>query len=237
MKPSRDVDDFAMHVRLLLVGFVFETIAIPVAVEPDLFASSSPDDLFALDNSLSSEGTDIAWADDQLIAGASPDLQWDSQDSDPLLGSTEPSLFDEELASSDPCDGLESSLDFDPLTARDLADSFPGLNELTEPVKDFLNDFQKTPQCSGSSPKAPPEKKIPTSQVPEDSSPDLFIITGLEPGQCPRGYPIPLYCDGFWVGLNVEDCTPCKFQPPLILFFRPSNPAFAASASASYTRL
>lgn len=210
-----------MQVGLLLIAFGLKTIAIPVPLD-DLFASisSSSDDLFSPDNSLLSGSLGTG---DQLIAATSPDLQWDSQDSDLLLASTEPSLFDEQLASSGTCDEFQSSLDsyddLDPLIARDVADLFPGLNELTAP----LNELKKAPACSiPNNPKKPsrPKQQVDPNTPPDNIAPDLFIMVGLEEGQCPTTHPVPLYCEGPWFNFNyVRGCTPCKFQPPLILFF------------------
>ena len=193
-----------MHVGLLLVVFVLETIAIPVALD-DLFASisSSPDDLFSLDSSLPSGSVGTG---DQLIAATPLDLQWESQNSDLLLASTEPSLFDEQLASSsDACDEVQSSLDsyddLNSLIVRDVADSFPGLNELTAP----LNELKKAPACSiPNNPKKPSRPKQSDSNTPpENINPDyMFIMSGLDEGQCPTTHPVPLYCEGPWFGFD-----------------------------------
>ena len=198
-----------MNFALLFIGFALKTIAIPVAF----------DDLFNLDNSLSSDSLNT---NDQLIVSTSPDLQWESQDSDLLLALTEPSFLDQQLASSGACDEIQSSLDVydDSLITRDVADVFPGLNELTAP----LNELKKTPrpQCTYSNPENPSQPKQNVPDIPPDTSPDLFIVTGLEEGQCPKNHPIPLYCNGPWLDFfNVQNCSPCKFQPPQMTQINP----------------
>ena len=227
-----------MHISLLLIGLIADLriIANPLPSDSDLFTSfpANSDNLLSPNYNLFDDqsGTaEITWNNDQSVAGDG--IPWESANSDLFLGSGQ-SDFPYELASSVPCDGRQSSSDlndgFDILASRDLADMFPGLNELTAP----LNELQKSPECANpADPGTRIPKKIPyTEPWPgDDTPPDLFILAGVGKEKCPPSNPIPLYCEGPWVGLDVAGCTTSMCSAPFITISLPRN--FAAS----HTRL
>ena len=221
-----------MHVSLFLIGFVADlrAIANPQLSDLDLFASipSNSQNFYGSDENLfdGSSADDIDWINDPLLAG--DDFQWGSEDVNVLLGSSEPD-DSYELASSAPCNGPQSSSDLDDiwniLAARDLADQFPGLQQLTTP----LNELRESGQCGNPESPTGSENPSPSDPLkirynapwPEDTPPDLFILTGLKPEECPDSNPIPLYCEGPWAGLNVLGCSQGMFTFTTSVIIRP----------------
>lgn len=121
------------------------------------------------------------------------------------------------LASAGSCDGDRSSLNILPdsssfLDARDLADEFPGVGELVDP----LNKLRR-PVCSPTNQPSGAESEGGRTQKP-DSEPDqwerdeqVYDFPAGECGGLGGGYVWPLCCDGGEKGHIVYGCSPCKY--------------------------
>lgn len=192
----------------LLVVFVYElrVIANPV---PDSTASSS-EDVFGSNGLISplSDGSlddDAAWNSDESTNGPFPSS--DANERGPegsglALGSAE-APHSNDPTSAVKCDGSQSSsiIQGDPamLTGRDLIDSFPETQELKAPSNDLLSEA-KCPD---------PDSDAVPDMVPLDL---LAPLPGFRGGECPPDFPVPLFCEGPWIGFDILVCSLCMFH-------------------------
>ena len=209
----------------------------------DWFEPESDDNLFQGPDSLCfSEGNDItlqAVDQAQPYNGIQPFDETQLDDGTQLFDETQPDdgiqpfdgtqLFDQTIAFDQPpattCDETQSSLDLfldssTSLNARDLADEFPGLGELTAPLNQIKDSECRVPvdqQTGNSGSGQPPlpnddDNQEPNFQPPVENSPRRSYRSGM--GNC-NGWDglfrIPLCCDGASKGSYVYGCDPCKF--------------------------